>query len=80
MEMQINEIMRSLGRIEQKSDSAISSLGEIKETLKDHTKEISDLKTYQDTQKGETKISAIVWGMVSSVVVSGVSLLLFKNN
>ena len=71
METQINEIMRSLGRIEQKTDSTIDSLnsfkGEIKEVIIDHSKRISYLETSEKLSSG--KVNAIIW--VWSGIVSG---------
>jgi hypothetical protein len=70
MEAQINEIMRSLGRIEQKSDSAILALGEIKDTMKDQDERISTLELDRANQKGMVKVINVVWSAISAAAVT----------
>jgi hypothetical protein len=52
-------------------------LGEIRGDIKAiHV--IMNLKTYQDTQSGQTKLISVAWASVSSLIVASVSYFLFN--
>lgn len=69
MEAQINEIMRSLGRIEQKADSTVSSLAEMKDWVKGHEGRISSIENANATSAGRLGALQLAWsGIVSAAV------------
>ena len=76
MENQVNEIMRSLGRIEQKTDSAIDSLnafkGDIKDALKDQNKRLLTLETKEASSEGKSGMLTMIW---SGVISASITLL-----
>lgn len=78
MESQIFKIMESLGRIEQKSDTALLSLVDIKISMKEQDKSIEELKSCQNTQKGEVRVMSAVISSITAVAV-GIATWLFTS-
>ena len=71
---QTSEIMRSLGRIEQKADGTITSLNtfkeELKGILKDHAVRIEGLELSRATTEGKTKTLTMIWSGIVSFSVA----------
>ena len=44
-----------------------------------HDQALQELKTYQDTQSGQTKILASIWGCISAAAVSLIVYFITKN-
>lgn len=78
--MQINEIMRSLGRIEQKTDSTNASMNEIKETLKEHAEKISCIEQDKANATGMIKIISLLWSAIVSAAVSLLGIYISKQS
>lgn len=78
MEAQINEIMRSLGRIEQKTDSSIASLSKIETSLEKHETRISKIEVDNANNAGKTTVIAAIAGTIVAFGISFLEFSIFK--
>ena len=63
-----SEIMRSLGRLEGKTDAIISRLNGINGTLQSHDKRINETEADVASIKGKAAIIGSVFGAVAAVI------------
>lgn len=78
MEAQIGEIMRALGRIEQKTDTANESIESIKVSVEKQDDRILKIEIARATEKGIVKTVAIIWSGLVAFVTS-VATIYFSN-
>ncbi len=77
--MEDKDLYKSIGRIEAGIEAVNKRFDNVDALLKEHTKNINTLQSYQDTQKGEVKMIAMIWSIIVGGIVSIISAF-FKNN
>ncbi len=63
------EVMYMLGQISSKLDSQAENFTNVWKKLESHDKTLISLQAYQDQQKGQITVLAIIWGSLSAIAV-----------